>query len=195
MNKKLLTAFTVILFAMAITGYAYTHWTDIIQIQGNIQLAKTQITLQAHNTTLQTTYQNDHALNLTGTINSSNKTILTGIIINNTGTTPVNIQQTIQTNATDNTLQNQTLYYGPYTIIPPEKWDKAPTLPPPDGQTTPPELRTQQILIVWLNITIDTSSITVGATIQITVNYTATFQSWTDTITINYILTYQEGGT
>ncbi|MEM0096763.1 MAG: hypothetical protein QW660_09070 [Candidatus Bathyarchaeia archaeon] len=193
MHKKILTTFTLLLFTTAITGYAYTRWQETLQIQGTLNLAKVQITLQAHNTTLTTTEQTSHTLHLKGTVNSSNKTIWTGIIINNTGTTPVTIQQTIQTNDTQNRIQNQTFYYGPYTTIPTNKWDNSPTLPPQDGAQTPPELPTQQTLIVWLNITMLTELIPVGTTIEITVSYIATFQSWTDTITIKYTITRTPG--
>lgn len=193
MHKKILATFTLLLFTLAITGYAYTRWQKNLQIQGTLSLAKVQITLQAHNTTLTVTEQTDHKLNLTGTVNSSNNTIWTGVIINNTGTTPVAIQQAIQTNATENDIQTQTFYYGPYTTIPSDKWNNTQTLPPQNGAQTPPELPPQRILIVWLKITILTEAIPVGTTIKITVHYTAAFQSWADTITINYTITRTVG--
>jgi hypothetical protein len=63
-------------------------------------------------------------------------------------------------------------------------------MPPSDGSTTPPELPAQNMLVIWQNITLSETPPQPFA-IEITVTYTATFQSWTDTITINYILTYQ----
>ncbi|MCS7124607.1 MAG: hypothetical protein NZ932_04230 [Candidatus Bathyarchaeota archaeon] len=189
MHKKILTVFAVLLLTLAITGYAYTKWQETLQIQGTLNSAKVQITLQAHNTTLQVIEQTTHKLWLRGTMNSQNKTLWTGIIINNTGTTPVTITQTTQTNDTQNRFQTQTLYYGPYATVPPEKWDNSPTLPPSGGASSPPELPAQKILITWQNITMLTELIPVDTAIEITVTYTATFQSWTETITIKYTIT------
>ena len=172
MNKKLLAPLTTILFALAITGYAYTHWQETIQIQGTAQIAKLEIIIQDYQTTLDSQIsQDNHTLNLKGTI-TQNQPILTNITIKNSGTTPATITHTITTNNTD--LWNTYFTYS-------------------QNLTEPYELPAENIITIMQNITLTGDPPTF--TIEVTVTYTATFQSWTDTITINYTLTYQEGGT
>jgi len=172
MNKQILAAFTLLLFALAITGYAYTHWQETIQIQGTAQIAKLEIIIQDYQTTLDSQIsQDNHTLNLTGTITPS-QSLLTNITIKNNGTTPATITHTITTNNTD--LWNTHFTYS-------------------QNLTEPYELPAENIITIMQNITLTGDPPTF--TIEVTVTYTATFQSWTDTITINYTLTYQEGGT
>jgi len=196
MNKQILALFTILTFALTITGIAYTHWQKTINIQGTLNLAKTQIIIQDHNTTLTTLEiieSTPHNLMLNGTITPT-QTLWTGIIIKNNGTTPATITSpTITTNNTEIWQTNFTHsehHYGPYTTIPPEKWNEATTMPPPEETSLPRELQTNEMLVVWQNITLSGSP---PFTIEITVTYTATFSTWTDTITIKYTLTYQEG--
>ena len=192
MNRQILAAFTILLFALAITGYAYSHWQEALNIQGTIKMAKTKIIIQNHNTTLEITETTDHTLKLNGTITPS-QTLWTGITIKNDGTTPTTITLSITTNdiSTEIYFSNQTHFYGPYTVIPPEVWESATTMPPPSGSTTPPpELPAQNMLVIWQNITLSGTPPEPFA-IEITATYTATFQSWTDTVSVTYTLTYQ----
>lgn len=39
MNKQILAVFTILLFALTITGYAYSHWKENIYIQGTVTTA------------------------------------------------------------------------------------------------------------------------------------------------------------
>ena len=171
MNKQILAAFTLLLFALAITGYAYSHWQETVQIQGTAQIAKLEIIIQDYQTTLDSQIsQDNHTLNLTGTITPS-QSLLTNITIKNNGTTPATITHTITTNNTD--LWNTYFTYS-------------------QNLTEPYELPAENIVTVLQNITLTDDQLE-PFTIEVTVTYTATFQSWTDTITINYTLTYQKG--
>ena len=166
MNKQMLAAFTILLFALAITGYAYSHWQKTIQIQGTTEIAKLEITIQDCQTQLQITYQDSHTLNLSGTITS--QSLLTNITIKNNGTTPATITHSLTTN-------NTSLWETYFTYN--------------QNITDNYELLAENTVIAQQNITLNDAPQTF--TIEVTVTYTATFQSWTDTITINYILTYQ----
>ncbi|MEM3618044.1 MAG: hypothetical protein QXK47_03090 [Candidatus Bathyarchaeia archaeon] len=171
MNKQILAAFTILLFALAITGYAYTHWQETLQIQGTAQIAKLEIIIQDCQTLLDITYQDSRKLNLTGTI-TLNQPILTNITIKNTGTTPTTITHSITTNNTD--LWQQYFIYS-------------------QNITDNYELLPGNTVVAQQNITLTENNPPTSA-IEVTVTYTAAFASWTDTITITYILTYQEGG-
>jgi hypothetical protein len=168
MNKQILAAFTLLLLALAITGYAYTAWQDTVKIQGTAEMAKLEITIQSCQTPLQITYQDSHTLNLSGAI-TLNTPLLTNITIKNNGTTPATITHTITTNNTD--LWNTYFTYS-------------------QNLTEPYDLLAENIITIMQNITLTDDQLE-PFTIEVTVTYTATFQSWTDTITIKYTLTYQ----
>lgn len=171
MNKQILAPLTILLFALAITGYAYTRWQETLQIQGTTQTAKLEIIIQNYQTPLQTLYQDSHKLNLTGSI-TLNQPILTNITIKNNGTTPTTITHSITTNNTY--LWQQYFIYN-------------------QNLTDNYELLSGNTVVAQQNITL-TDTPPLPFAIEVTVTYTATFASWIDTITITYILTYQEGG-
>jgi len=193
MNKQIPAAFTILLFALAITGYTYSYWTETLNIQNTLNMAKLTIYIQDHNTTLTAQMSTDnHTLELTGTI-TQDQTLWTGIIIKNNGTTPVEITLSIKTNDTniETLFSNQTYFYGPYleTDDISAVWDKAATIPPSDGSTIPPQLPAENRLVIWQNIT--RNDLPPAFTIEITVTYTATFASWTDKVDVIYTLSYQ----
>jgi hypothetical protein len=194
MNKQILAAFATLIFALAITGYAYTAWQDNVKIQGTAEMAKFGICIQDYNITLTTLtpemQPDNHTLKLTGNI-APDQTNWIGIIIKNKGTTPTTITLSIQTNDTNTEIYftNQTYFYGPYTTIPPEVWESAATMPPSGSSTTPPELPAQNMLVIWQNITLSETPPEPFA-IEITVTYTATWQGWTDTAKVIYTLIY-----
>ena len=199
MNKQMLATFTILLFALAITGYTYSTWIKTINIQNTIETAQFEILIQNHNTTLNPQMSTDnHTLEIQGNI-SIGETLWTGIIIKNNGTTPTTITYKINTNDSLTWQTNFTHsehFYGPYTetddISP--VWDQATTMPPSDGSTTPPELLAQNMLVIWQNITLNETP-PQPFTIEITVTYTATWQGWTDAVSVIYTLTYQQGET
>ncbi|MGQ9726230.1 MAG: hypothetical protein ACUVQW_04315 [Candidatus Bathycorpusculaceae bacterium] len=195
MNKQILATFTILTFALAITGYAYSTWIKTINIQGTLNMAEFSIYIDDYNNTKATLSTDKHTLTITDTI-TPGQTNWTGIIIKNNGTTPITITYEITTNNTEiwqTKFTHSEHFYGPYTETDDIStvWDKATTMPPPDGSTTPPiELPAQNMLVVWQNITLSETP-PEPFTITITVTYKATFQAWTDTITIIYTLTYQ----
>ena len=195
MNKQVLVAFTILLLALATTGITYSHWIDTARVQTTANMAKLAILIQNHNTTQSWTMSPDnHTLELSGTITSS-QSIWTGIIIKNNGTTPATITFSIATNDTGAAewFSNQTYFYGPYKETDPIStvWDKATTKPPSGGSAAPPELSAKDRLVSWQNITLD-GSCPSGAfpAIKITVAYKAMFSTWTDTVYVIYTLTF-----
>jgi hypothetical protein len=196
MNKQILVAFTILIFALAIIGYAYSTWLKKINIQGAVNVAEFAIYIQDHNVTQ--TWQmspDNHTLEL-GDFISLGGTIWTGIIIKNNSTTPVTITYLITTNDTEaeKWFLSQTHFYGPYqeTEDISAVWDKATAMPPSSDSPTPPELPAKNKLVAWQNITLDNNCPSDAfTTIEITVAYTGTFQTWTDTVYVKYTLTLQ----
>jgi hypothetical protein len=192
-NKTTGTIFLLLLIALGIIGYSYSHWQETINIQSTLNMAEFKILIQDYNTTLTPQMSpNNHTLELTGTITPS-QTIWTGIIIKNNGTTPVTITLSITTDnkpVWETYFTHNEYFYGPYESDPPSSvWENSPTLPPTGEQTTPPELPAKNKLVVWQNITLSDTP-TEAFTIEITVTYTATFSAWTDTVSVIYTLTY-----
>jgi hypothetical protein len=191
-NKTTGTIFLLLLIALGIIGYSYSHWQETINIQSTLNMAEFKILIQNYNTTLTAQMSLDnHILELTGTI-TPGQTIWTGIIIKNNGTTPATITYEITTNNKaiwDTYFTHNEYFYEPYTTDPPpEVWNNSPTLPPTEGLSTPPELPAKNNLVTWQNITLSDTP-TEAFTIEITVAYTATFSTWTDTVYVKYTLT------
>jgi hypothetical protein len=166
MNKQIITTFTILIFALAITGYAYSHWQETLQIQGTAQIAKFGIIIESYRTDLTVLYTDSHTLTLNGTINP-NQPVLTEINIENIGTTPATITTQINTNNTE--LWNTHFIYS-------------------QTPTSVGELLAGKTVSIQQNITLKEKP---GQpfTIEVTVTYIATWQGWTNTITITYILT------
>jgi hypothetical protein len=192
MNKKMLAIFTILLSASAMTGYAYSAWLKTLTIHGTANTAEFSIFIDAYNNTKAQLSTDKHTLTITDTITLS-QTNWTGIIIKNNGTTPATITYTIATNDSEaeKWFSNQTYFYGQYkeTDDISAVWDKAATMPPSGGSLTPPELSAKYRLVAWQNITLSGTP-THAFTIEITVAYTATFQTWKDTVYVIYTLTY-----
>jgi hypothetical protein len=196
MSKKISAAFTILLFALAITGFGQSYWQDTVHIRGTFNVADLKIYIQDQNTTQTWSMSPDnHRLELTGSIKPA-QTIWTGIIIKNNGTTPATITFSILTNDTgaEKWFSNQTYFYGPYkeTDSISTVWDKATTKPPSGGSPAPPELSVKDRLVSWQNITLDGACPSYAFTaIKITVGYTATFSTWADAVYVEYTLTLQ----
>jgi len=195
MNKKMLATFTILIFALAITGYAYSTWIKTINIQGTLNMAEFKIYIQDYNNTKAQLSTDNHTLTITDTI-TPGQTNWTGIIIKNNGTTPATITYLITTNdpEAEKWFLNATYFYGSYqeTDDISAVWDKAATIPPSEGSSSPPELPSKNKQVVWQNITLDINCpLDAFTTIKITVAYTATFSSWTDTVYVIYNLTFQ----
>jgi len=193
-NEKIATLFLICLISLAITGYTYSHWTDIITILGTINTGNLKITIDNQKLIPNIGYSktpDNKTVTISATITQGWQ-IWVGIIIKNNGTTPATITYGITPDNQpiwDAYFTHNEYFYGPYlTNPPPEVWNNAPTLPPPGGISTPPELLAQNKLVAWQNITL--SGTPPAFTIEITVTYTATFHTWTDTVSVIYTLTY-----
>ena len=197
-NEKIATLFLICLISLAITGYTYSHWTDILTILGTINTGNLKITIDNQKLIPDIGYSKTPD-NKTVTISAEITTgwqIWVGIIIKNNGTTPATITYTITTNNTSTWqtyFTHNEYFYGPYaTNPPPDKWENVPTPPPSGGLSSPPELPAQNKLVTWQNITLsDTCPQNAFTAIEITVAYTATFHTWTDTVYVKYTLTFQ----
>jgi hypothetical protein len=192
MNKHILATFTILLFALAITGYTYSTWIKIINIQGTLNIAEFSIFIDDYNNTKAQLSADKHTLEIIDTI-TPGQTNWTGIIIKNNGTTPITI--TLIPGIWGTYFTHNEYFYGPYTPDPPANvWNNAPTLPPPPPgpSSPPPDFPAKNKLVVWQNITLSSNCPPDAFTsIQITVAYTATFSSWTDTVYVIYNLTLQ----
>jgi len=40
MNKKIMATFAIMMFALSIAGFAYAHWTDVIYIEGTVEMGE-----------------------------------------------------------------------------------------------------------------------------------------------------------
>jgi hypothetical protein len=196
MNKQMLATFTILLLALAITGYTYSTWVKIIYVQGTLDMAEFEIYIDAYNNTKAQLSPDKHTLEIIDTI-APGQTNWTGIIIKNNGTTPVTITYQITTDNPsiwETNFTHNEYFYGPYTPDPPANvWNSASTLPPSGGSSSPPsDFSAKNKLVVWQNITLDINCPSDAfTTIEITVAYTATFSSWTDTVYVIYTLTLQ----
>lgn len=164
---KLATLILIPIITLALIGLTYSHWQETLQIQGTIHTATQDIKMLNCNPPPQLTCQCNPHTRLIGQI-TPNETITTEITIKNTGTTPATITYHINTNNSE--LWNN---YFEYSQNPTDDYELTP------GSTIPIEQR------ITLN-----GDPQEPFTIEVTITYIATFQSWTDTVTITYTLTY-----
>ena len=190
-NKTTGAIFLLLLIALGIIGYSYSHWQKTINIQGTLNMAEITVYIYDYNNTKGQLSTDKHTLTITDTI-TAGQTNWTGIIIKNNGTTPATIACGITTDNQpiwETYFTHNEYFYGPYTTDPPpEVWNHSPTLPPFGGSSSPPELSAQNKLAAWQSITLSGTPPD-AFTIEITVAYTATFSSWTDTVYVKYTLT------
>lgn len=169
MNRQILAAFTILMFALAVAGYAYSHWQEEVRIQSTMETAKFGIHIKNHNAALNWQMSEDnHTLILSGAI-AQNQPVLTEITIKNNGTTPASITCQIITNNSD--------LWDIYFIF-------------NQNFTAPYELQAEDAVAIQHNITLGEMPLEPFA-IEITIAYTAEFQSWKDNVTVTYMLTYQ----
>jgi predicted ribosomally synthesized peptide with SipW-like signal peptide len=195
-NEKISALFLVCLISLAITGYTYSHWTDILTIFGNIQTGNLKITIDDQKyISDQTYYPSKTGDNKTLTISAEITQpwqIWVGITIKNKGTVPVTITYTLTASnhiEYEGYFRNETHFYGPYTTIPPEVWDNIDGInPPPAGEQTPPiDLPVDQKLVVWQKIRLEDSPPT-AFTINIYSEYFGTLGPWQDWVEVIYYL-------
>jgi hypothetical protein len=192
-NEKIASLFLVCLISLAITGYAYSHWTDILTIFGNIQTGNLKITIDNEkficDYTIHTSKLNNKTVNILADI-TANWEIWVGIIIKNKGTVPATINYEITTNNQpyESYFENDTRFYGPYTTTPPhELWEGFDPLNPPPGETPPIELPTNNRLVVWQKLWL-TDAPPEDFSITITSEYKATLGIWHSEVAVIYYL-------
>jgi len=193
-NQKISALFLVCLMSLAITGYAYSHWTDILTIIGNIQTGKIEITIDNQKLIPDIGYSKTPD-NKTVTISAEITTgwqIWVGIIIKNKGTVPVTITHELTTSDKTHEIyfRNEIHFYGPYTTVPPQVWDdlNQMNLPPPSGeQTLPIDLPAGDKLVVWQKIRLEEPPST-SFTINIHSEYLGTLGPWQDWCEVIYYL-------
>jgi len=191
-NQKISALFLVCLVSLAITGYAYSHWADMLTIVGNIQTGNIKITIDNEKIIPETTHWKS-TTNKTVYIETSITTgwqIWVGIIIKNIGTVPVTINYKITTNNPpyETYFGNETYFYGPYTTDPPNTlWDSFDTLNPQTGETPPIDLPVNQKLVVWQKLWLKNTP-SEDFTITITSEYKATLGTWHDEVAVIYFL-------
>jgi len=195
-TQKTATLFLICLIALAITGYAYSHWTDIVTIITTANMGHLEITIDNEKVIPPEIGYLKPQTNKSVYIEASIATywqVWVGIIIKNKGTLPATITYKITTNSPDESyFGNETHFYGPYTTTPPsEVWcDLNQTNPPPpEGEKpTPIDLSVGEKLVVWQKIWVKTTPPS-GYTITITSDYFATLGGWQDTVAVVYKLT------
>lgn len=194
-NEKIATLFLICLISLTITGYTYSHWTDMITILGTINTGSLKITIDNQKLIPATGYSKTPD-NKTVTISAEITTgwqIWVGITIKNKGTVPVTITYTLTASnhiEYEGYFRNETHFYGPYTTIPPEVWDNinAGNPPPPLGEQTPPiDLPVDQNLVVWQKIRLEEPPPTSFA-INIYSEYFGTLGTWQDWCEVIYYL-------
>jgi len=193
-NQKISALFLVCLVSLAITGYTYSHWTDILTIVGNIQTGKIEITIDNQKLIPDIGYSKTPD-NKTVTISTEITTgwqIWVGIIIKNKGTVPVTITYKLTTSDKTHEIyfRNETHFYGPYTTIPPQVWDNLNQTnpPPPSGEQTPPiDLPAGDKLVVWQKIRLEEPPPT-SFTINVYSEYFGTLGTWQDWCEVIYYL-------
>jgi hypothetical protein len=173
-NKTIGITFLLLLLALSITGYSYSHWTKTITIQGTITTAKAQLIITSHKllipdiTNFNTTHQIHYYVtpdNLTLVADCKNVTgaewtIKIGLIVKNNGTMPIDLTETTITFNITTTNFNVTTYYYNFNSA---YWDDTLTFSnvPPLGNVTPPiQLEPNDQAITWTIINLfDTTQI------------------------------------
>jgi len=194
-NQKIATLFLICLISLAITGYTYSRWTDIITMLGTINTGSLKITIDNQKLIPDIGYSKTPD-NKTVTISAEITTgwqIWVGITIKNKGTVPVTITYTLTASnhiEYEGYFRNETHFYGPYTTIPPQVWDdlNQTNLPPPPGeQTLPIDLPAGDKLVVWQKIRLQDPPPT-SFTINIHSEYLGTLDPWQDWCEVIYYL-------
>ena len=165
-GQKFIIPLSSVLIVMAITGLAYSHWSDTIYISGTIKTGHWRAIIDSYK--VLSPYDDDL---ITKQLSADNRTLQissdnvfsswyawVGLKIHNTGTVPVKVKSPtygFDPDNVENSFEIETYFYGPYTggAIPKEVWAhaKVKTLPvlPSDP---PPIIDPCQHAIVWIKL-------------------------------------------
>lgn len=175
MKAKITVAINLILISLAITGIAYSHWSDTIYVQGTIKILHRKLIIDSEKVLVPTgpgvgfndshpiTYQktpDNRTLILTCQNVTNDWEIAIGLLIHNTGTLPLNLTETQITVFNDtadltSNFNRTTWYYGPYpqgTNFNEEgAWNgtKLEQIPPPGNVIPPIPLNYCEHAISW----------------------------------------------
>lgn len=193
-NEKIATLFLMCLISLAITGYTYSRWTDMITMLGTINTGSLKITIDDQKLIPVIGYSktpDNKTVTISATITQGWQ-IWVGIIIKNKGTAPatINYALTASNQTYKGYFRNETHFYGPYTTVPLQVWDNLNQTnpPPPSGeQTLPIDLPVDQNLVVWQKIRLEDTPPT-SFTINMYSEYFGTLGPWQDWCEVIYYL-------
>jgi len=169
MKDKILAIFNLILLSTIISGLAYSHWQDTVQIQGTIKMGHRKLIIESEKLLVPTGigFNETHPIYYHVTLDKQsfiaecqnvdyNWTIAIGLILKNEGTLPLTLKETqITLNIPDTSNFTITTYYcGPFppgtSFIP--YWDGISLdqlLARPDGYKDPIPLDPDDRAITW----------------------------------------------
>ncbi len=170
-GQKFIVPLSAVLIVMAITGFAYSHWSDAIYMSGTVKTGHRRTIIDSYK--VLSPYDDDlikkqlsadeRTLQILSDNVFSSWYAWVGLKIHNTGTLPVKVKAPIYEFEPDNvknSFEIETYFYGPYTYgweIPKQVWAhakagaKVETLPvlPSDP---PPIIDPCQHAIVWIKL-------------------------------------------
>lgn len=174
-NGKLVAPLASILILTAVTGFAYSHWSETLYIEGTVRTGTWSTTTTIGSYKILSPW-NDGLI--THHLSTGNRTLRiatdnvfqcwyawVGLVIHNEGTLPVNVKAPTYEFSPDNVencFEIQTYFYGPYsggdfTVVyahvklpPLEPNDIA---PPPPGNVSPPiTIDPCQHAVIWIKL-------------------------------------------
>ena len=170
--QKLIVPLSSVLILMAITGFAYSHWSDAIYISGTVKMGHARTIIDSYK--VLSPYDDDlikdqlstdyRTLQISSDNVFSSWYAWVGLKIHNTGTLPVNVKDPtyeFEPDNVKNSFEIETYFYGPYTTgreIPKEVWAhakasaKVETLPALPSDTPPITIDPCQHAIVWIKL-------------------------------------------
>jgi len=167
-DQKLIVPISSMLILLAITGFAYSHWSETLYISGTVKMAHRHTIIDSYRVSspwddeLITSELSADNRKLTITTDNvfSSWYVWVGLKIHNTGTIPVWVLtptcEFVPDNAEDN-FEIETYFYGPYSHgheVPENVWQKAHywNLPADDNREPPVPADPCQHAIVWIKL-------------------------------------------
>jgi hypothetical protein len=189
MYRQILAVVTILLFALAITGYTYSHWMDAINIQGTIKMGHRELIIDSSKLLVPTGqgfnethpvyyYITNNRLSLIADCQNvtDNWIIKIGLLIKNNGTLPLylkDLQITFNISEANQNFTVATYFYGPFEPgynFNNEYWNgiSFEQVPPANNVTPPLLLDLNYHAITWTIIQYTGDPNAPGTDIQIT---------------------------
>jgi hypothetical protein len=125
MNEKIAAIFCTILVAMSLSGVAYSHWSDTVNIMGTVEMAHLEIVigsekvLSPHNDRITVSKPDKQTLQIIAEDVSPCWYVWIGLLIHNEGILPAEAKEPVITFEDPDNLQDYidsyTYFYGPHT--------------------------------------------------------------------------------